>query len=160
MCTTTPSIASTERRTVLVRLIATLQLIIGGVLTFVLGGAAIGPALARRGPTWLRAANLDAVHDGELLPVTLRVARQDGYTTIVDRKAIYLVRNGTEISAISSTCTHLGCRTSYDRASGRIVCPCHGGVYDRQGNVLEGPPPAPLPRLVTRIEDGQIFVQV
>ena len=94
--------------------------------------------VARRG---FEPRSLDAVHEGELLPVTIRVARRDGYAQVIDRKAIYLIRNGNRIRAISSTCTHLGCRTSYEKASGRIICPCHGGVYDLQGNVLEGPPP-------------------
>ena len=61
---------------------------------------------------------------------------------------------------MQSTCTHLGCRTSYDREKKLILCPCHGGVYDRQGHVLSGPPPAPLPTLPTRIEGGQVLVQV
>jgi Rieske Fe-S protein len=29
-----------------------------------------------------------------------------------------------------------------------------------QGNVLDGPPPAPLPALTTKIEDGHVLVQV
>ena len=64
------------------------------------------------------------------------------------------------IYALSTTCTHLGCRTSYDRRAKRIVCPCHGGVFDVQGNVVAGPPPVPLPTLTTRIEDGNVMVQV
>ena len=95
------------------------------------------------------------------MPVTLRITRQDGYSQVVDRTVVYLVRTGEhDVRALHSTCTHLGCRTSYDRRSKRILCPCHGGVFDVQGNVIGGPPPAPLPSLTTRIEDGQVMVQV
>jgi Rieske Fe-S protein len=74
---------------------------------------------------------------------------------------VYLVRTGDQnVRALQSTCTHLGCRTSYDRKSKLILCPCHGGVFDVEGHVVSGPPPAPLPTLSTRIEDGQVLVQV
>jgi Rieske Fe-S protein len=33
-------------------------------------------------------------------------------------------------------------------------------VFDVEGHVVSGPPPAPLPTLSTRIEDGQVLVQV
>jgi cytochrome b6-f complex iron-sulfur subunit len=41
-----------------------------------------------------------------------------------------------------------------------LRCPCHGGVYDHLGVVKSGPPPAPLPRLATKIDNDQILVQV
>ena len=95
------------------------------------------------------------------MPVTLRVTRQDGYSQVVDRTVVYLVRTGEQdVRAMQSTCTHLGCRTAYDRKSKRILCPCHGGVFDSQGNVVDGPPPAPLPTLTTRVENGHVLVQV
>jgi Rieske Fe-S protein len=92
--------------------------------------------------------------------VTLRVGRQDGFTEVVDRTVIYLVRSRGQVRALHSTCTHLGCRTTYDRQSRTIKCPCHGGVYDIQGQVIAGPPPAALPELTTRIEDGHVMVQI
>lgn len=149
------------RRNFLVRAISTIHAAMGTTLAFVLGGAVLAPSFEKRDASWLRAGALDALRDNEPTAVTLRVARRDGYAQVVDRTVIYLVRVGEqEVRALQSTCTHLGCRTSYDRESRRILCPCHGGVYDVQGNVLEGPPPSPLPTLTTRIEDGNVLVQV
>ena len=34
----------------------------------------------------------------------------------------------------------------------RFICPCHGGVYDFQGEVAGGPPVRPLDRFYTRVE--------
>jgi Rieske Fe-S protein len=133
----------------------------GATLTFILGGAILAPSFARRADSWLRAAPIDSVAGDEPLSVTLRIARQDGFTQVIDRVVVYLVKTGdNQVRAMSSTCTHLGCRTSYDRDSKRILCPCHGGVYDMQGNVISGPPPAGLATLPTRVEDGQVLVQV
>lgn len=155
-----PTPISLGRRNFFVRVITGIHAVMGAGLAFILGGAVLAPSFRRRDESWLHAAALDAVRENEPLAVTLRVARQDGYSQVVDRKVIYLVRQGSEVRAMQSTCTHLGCRTSYDKPNKRIICPCHGGVYDLQGNVLEGPPPAPLPSIATRVEGDQVLVQV
>jgi Rieske Fe-S protein len=156
-----PSSGTLGRRTFVVRVILAIQASIGATLAFILGATALTPSFTRREPTWLRAAALDSLPDDRPLAVTLGVMRQDGYSQVVERTVVYLVRSGEqEVRALQSTCTHLGCRTAYDRKSKRILCPCHGGVFDTQGNVLEGPPPAPLPSLITRVENGHVLVQV
>ena len=49
----------------------------------------------------------------------------------------------------------------HEDAEAKVLrCPCHGGVYDTTGAVTAGPPPRPLARLMTRIEDGQVQVQL
>jgi menaquinol-cytochrome c reductase iron-sulfur subunit len=58
--------------------------------------------------------------------------------------------------AISTRCAHLGCPVRYIQASGKFVCPCHGGVYDFQGKVEGGPPVRPLDRFYTRVRAGQV----
>lgn len=156
-----PTPSNIGRRNFLVRAIVAIQATIGAVVAFLLGATTLAPSFSRRDETWLLAAALDALPDNQPVPVTLRVTRQDGYSQVVDRTVIYLVRTGDQdVRALQSTCTHLGCRTSYDRRAKRIVCPCHGGVFDVQGNVVAGPPPEPLPTLTTRIEDGNVMVQV
>src|ERR671925_710571 len=150
-----------DRRSFLVRTMVAIHGAIGATLAFILGGSALAPAFTRRSDTWLRATALDNLPEGEPLPVTLRVARQDGFTQVVDRTVVYLMKTGdNQVRAMHSTCTHLGCRTSYDRETKQILCPCHGGVYDLNGAVVAGPPPSPLPQLNARIEDGNVFVQV
>lgn len=60
------------------------------------------------------------------------------------------------IRAFSAVCTHAGCTVGYE--SGTIVCPCHGGEYSAEtGEVIAGPPPAPLePRKVLEA-NGKIY---
>jgi Rieske Fe-S protein len=60
--------------------------------------------------------------------------------------------------AISTRCAHLGCPVRYVHASEKFICPCHGGVYNKQGGVDGGPPVRPLDRFYTKEEGGRVFV--
>jgi Rieske Fe-S protein len=148
------------RRRFLGGVIATVQSVIGATLGVILGGSILSPGLARRREDWLTAGNLSDLVDNEPTAVTVRVARADGYSQVVDRRVVFLVRNGDAVTALSSTCTHLGCRVSWNVTSQELRCPCHGGVFDRTGAVKSGPPPAPLASYATRVDDGRVLVQV
>lgn len=149
------------RRRFLGGVITTIHTAIGGALAFILGGAVVSPGLTRREERWLPAGSLDDLATNEPKPVMLRVARQDGYTQIIDRRTVFLVKTGdSQVTALDSTCTHLGCRVSWDAESKELRCPCHGGVYDATGAVKAGPPPAPLTALATRVDGNKVLVQV
>ena len=152
---------SLGRRSFVVRAIVAIHAVIGATLAFIVGGTTLAPSFTRRDTSWLRAATLDSLPENQPVAVTLRVMRQDGYSQVVDRKLVYVVRTGEQdVRVLQSTCTHLGCQTSYDRREKKILCPCHGGVFDMQGNVVDGPPPTPLPQLTAKIENGEVMVQV
>lgn len=61
-----------------------------------------------------------------------------------------LVRTGVDdYVAYSQKCTHLSCAVFYSAEHNRLECPCHQGYFSiRDGSVLQGPPPRPLPRVV------------
>ena len=134
---------------------------ISGAIGTVLGGAVLSPAFAKRKDNWVPAAKVPDLQTNVPTPVTLRVTRQDGYYEAVDQQVVYLIKTASgEVRALASTCTHLGCRTSYDPATKQIKCPCHGGVFTPEGRVVGGPPPKPLAELTTRIDGGRVLVQV
>jgi menaquinol-cytochrome c reductase iron-sulfur subunit len=149
------------RRRFLARIITTIHAAIATSLGVVLGGTVLSPLFGKQEENWLPAGTLATLPEHDPLPVTLRVAREDGYNQVIARKNIFLVRTGESgVIAIDSTCTHLGCGVRWDADEQLIKCPCHGGVYDRMGIVQSGPPPAPLARLTTKVEGDQILVQV
>lgn len=63
-----------------------------------------------------------------------------------------------ELYALNLRCTHAGCNVRWRENDGDFSCPCHGGRFDRDGQVLKGPPKAPLVRLEIRVEDGSVIV--
>lgn len=51
-----------------------------------------------------------------------------------------------ELFAVSSTCTHLGCKVHWNSVETSWDCPCHGSRFRPDGTVIEGPALAPLAR--------------
>jgi Rieske Fe-S protein len=61
--------------------------------------------------------------------------------------------------ALSPICTHLGC--TVEMSGQRLICPCHGSTYDREGKVLQGPAERPLRQFPSRVmPDGLLVIDV
>ncbi len=88
----------------------------------------------------------DAIEEGEVMLVE------------VNGEELALVKAGGKIIALSTTCTHLGCRVVFRKAEKIFFCPCHRGKFDLTGKVLEGPPPLPLRRKHVKVEEGVVFM--
>lgn len=74
------------------------------------------------------------------------------------RELGYIVRDGGDFYALSSRCTHAGCRV---RKKGEtFACPCHGGLFSIQGKPLKGPPTRPLQRFEARMTNGTVEVRL
>jgi len=78
--------------------------------------------------------------------------------TTLGESPIIVLNVGGEVRAFEATCTHEGCPLGWNAQQRLIRCPCHGGAYDVMGRVVEGPPPAPLPRLGAEVGGGMIYV--
>ena len=63
-----------------------------------------------------------------------------------------------ELQAFNAVCTHLDCTVQYKTDTSQIWCACHNGYYDLAGNVVSGPPPRPLERLVVNQRGEDIVV--
>ena len=60
--------------------------------------------------------------------------------------------------ALSRVCTHLGCLVEFQKGADILLCPCHAGKFDLEGNVISGPPPQPLPRLALKVEGNSLVI--
>jgi cytochrome b6-f complex iron-sulfur subunit len=78
-----------------------------------------------------------------------------------ERQPFWLIRNSSEeLIALSATCTHLRCILQWEKDTGRLVCPCHAGAFDLNGNVVAGPPPRPLESLRVDTRGGIVYVNL
>ena len=73
--------------------------------------------------------------------------------TLDPRFGIFVVRLQEGFFALSAVCTHLGCLSIWKPETGVIACPCHGSTFQRDGSVIAGPAPRPLPWLKMWIND-------
>jgi rieske iron-sulfur protein len=65
------------------------------------------------------------------------------------------------VLAFSAICPHAACLvTGWVQNTARLRCPCHGSEYDptREGAVVAGPSPLPLPVLPVHLDAGIITV--
>jgi nitrite reductase/ring-hydroxylating ferredoxin subunit len=98
-----------------------------------------------------------AVTDAGEIPV--RGVKLFAYPTPHDH--CILIRTGEdEYVAYSQKCTHLSCAVYFSAKEDRLECPCHQGFFSvRDGSVLQGPPPRPLPQ-ITLERDGARLLAV
>jgi hypothetical protein len=83
-----------HRRQFFARVVKTIQAVIGGTLGVVLGGSIVSPSLARREERWLPGASLSGLAENAPTPIALRVVREDGYSQIIERRVVFLVKTG------------------------------------------------------------------
>ena len=63
-----------------------------------------------------------------------------------------------EYVAYSQKCTHLSCAVYYSPKSDQLECPCHQGFFSiKDGSVLQGPPPRPLPQITLERDGAKLF---
>ena len=126
-----------------------------------LAGFFISPARkAAKNDDWISIAKLSELLDSRPTKVTYQYPRKDGWTTVSTRKMAFIVQNSDDtLVVLSNRCTHLGCGVDWDGTANLFKCPCHGGVFDALGRVVEGPPPRPLAQHTFKVEDGTIFIR-
>jgi Rieske Fe-S protein len=137
---------------------------ITGAITVVSGVAlarfAVGQSFRKEKVKWIEVELDDS---GESNPnfsrVVLEYEKKDGWLATSAKSLAYIKRvKDDEVIAISAGCTHLGCIVTWDEDQKIFKCPCHDGRYDAEGRVIAGPPPKPLRRHKTKIEDGRILL--
>jgi Rieske Fe-S protein len=131
-------------------------------------GFALGPLFEETEPErWQDVGPEDDFNKSTYVPKVMSIAPEvgdAGKTTVYvrqynpSRDKHVKGQDALPFVAISTRCAHLGCPVRYIQASGKFVCPCHGGVYGYQGEVIGGPPVRPLDRFYTKVEAGRVLV--
>jgi menaquinol-cytochrome c reductase iron-sulfur subunit len=107
---------------------------------------------------WVKTVRLDSLPEREPRKVAIVADQKDAWTLTkgVELGAVWLVKSGGKILALSTTCPHLGC--SVNVAPDGFGCPCHTSTFDRAGHRVGGPSPRDMDSLETRVEDGFVLV--
>lgn len=119
-----------------------------------------GPALKKdQEQNWIQLGAVSKIPLGEPTLFKFKVQTQVGWIVDEQEISVYiLTADGREFIALSNICTHLGCRVRWIAAQQEFTCPCHNAAFDKEGDILSGPPPRPLDRYQVKVEDGQLFI--
>jgi Rieske Fe-S protein len=80
-----------------------------------------------------------------------------GSRTLLAEVPAVLIHNENGFSALSLTCTHLGCTVEQNKEE--FVCPCHGSHFNLDGTLLHGPAAQPLASLrIETTEDENLIL--
>lgn len=150
-----------ERRNLLIRLLAAG----GGLLSLLLGLPAVLHLLTpartgRREQGWRSLGSVEDFPPDQVVKATVPVQRGD-WARSLQAKAVYVWRrNEHELIVYSRNCTDLSCPVTYDPGSECFFCPCHGGIFNKEGTPLAGPPSVPLYRYENRVNDGIVEINL
>ncbi|HEY4717050.1 MAG TPA: Rieske (2Fe-2S) protein [bacterium] len=79
-------------------------------------------------------------------------------TVLYKNVPVLVINTRAGMAAISGVCTHLGCYLVWDYLKQQVACPCHLASFNTKGEVLSGPPPAPLSRYNVEVVNGKIYL--
>ena len=122
--------------------------------------ALLAPLLEKTPEVWRKVAGLDDFAVGAVKLVTFENADPEAWAGITARSAAWLRRDSASVfTAFSANCTHLGCPVRWEDGAQLFMCPCHGGVYYKDGTVASGPPPKALVQYQVRINKQQVEIR-
>jgi quinol---cytochrome c reductase iron-sulfur subunit, bacillus type len=141
--------------------------VVGGIIGVVLGIPAIGyfiaPALRKdKAGAPVAIGKLEDIPVGQFHQFSFTITRVNGWERTATNYGGYLLRRSEspdDILVLSSRCTHLSCTVNWHQDEQVFICPCHDAKFGPNGQVLAGPPPAPLAHFDYSVDaDGVISI--
>lgn len=141
-----------------------------GLLSIIGGSFGITSALylfrtpKQKGSGWADAGDVSALKVGIPQKITFERTRTDGWKISNQKDSAWILKAAdSTVVAFSPLCTHLGCAYRWQSGAvrsqdGTFVCPCHGSMFSRNGDVITGPANRPLDRFQLRREGTRLWL--
>lgn len=105
---------------------------------------------------------LENIPIGKFHPFSFTITKVNGWERTASNYGGYILRkseNPHDILILSSRCTHLSCTVNWNEDAQAFICPCHDAKFDKDGKVLDGPPPEPLNHFEYSVDaDGVLII--
>lgn len=106
---------------------------------------------------------LDGSFGGKIKIGLASLFSEPGSITHVNDARVYIshVKDEEEegLLALWQRCPHLGCTVPWNEEEQKFRCPCHGSVYNKKGEVLDGPAPRPMDLFPVEYNDkGELLI--
>ncbi len=136
----------------------------GGLASAIVGlpivGFLLAPLIRKQPPVWRDVGPLSKFEVGHTQKVTFEDSSAIAWGGSDSETAAWLRRvDERTFVAFAVDCTHLGCPVRWEADAQLFMCPCHGGVYNQNGEVAAGPPPHALQQFPVRILNNGVQVE-
>ncbi len=150
-----------DRRTLFTAVLGACGAVLSAVIAVPTLIAALSPDWRPRPEElWQSVGPIEEFPLDRVVPAKVSLERGD-WADALEVKAVYVWRKAEqEFVVFSRNCTDLSCPVVFDSGSQCFFCPCHGGIFGRDGSPMAGPPQVPLYRFANRIRDGVLEIDL
>lgn len=152
-----------SRRQMFVKIGALLNGLAVVVLATPVLGYLLAPVLRGEGGKyhkWIDLGELDEFPEGQTRLAKYKNPISNTWDGETDNIPCWVRRvEGEKFQVFAINCAHLGCPVRWFPQSGLFMCPCHGGVYYRDGSRASGPPPRGLFEYQYKVEGGHLMIE-
>lgn len=149
-----------NRRSFLVKMLIGLSALVAAAVSIPVISALIEPLTRKKDRVWRTVGRLGDFTIGNTVLVKFTNADPLPWSGVTDQTASWLRRvSQGEFIAFSVNCAHLGCPVRWVADAEIFLCPCHGGVYNKDGSLAAGPPPHGLDQYPVRIEGDEVQIR-
>lgn len=151
-----------ERRTMMKWMVRAIGLAAAAMIGIPALVASFSPAwMSRpRKKVWRSIGFLEEFPVGEMRKIIVALP-EEKWGNALREKAVYAWRpSAGEMVVYSRNCTDLGCPLTFDPGSQCFFCPCHGGIFDKNGERLAGPPSRPMYRFAVRSDNDEVEIDL
>lgn len=119
----------------------------------------LSPSWRRKQEGWVEIGPVSQIPKGRPTKIDFLQRKKDAWMTIEGKSSAWVVTSdGNTFDIFDPRCTHLGCPYNWSEEKQKFLCPCHNAVFDLSGKVLAGPPPRPLDRYRSKVENGLLYI--
>jgi menaquinol-cytochrome c reductase iron-sulfur subunit len=151
----------TTRRQLLSRALAGVGFGIASIVGIPSLIAAFSPVIVGRArERWRSVGSVDQFDVASVRRGTVRIYEGDWPRTVREKGVYVWRRSADEFVVFSRNCTDLSCPVTWDAGSEWFYCPCHGGIFSREGERMAGPPRRSLFRYTHRIRENVLEIDL
>ena len=148
-----------NRRNFIIKLLSAFGALLGAAITVPIIGAMVAPIYRRKSHDWRSVGKVNYFIIGQTVLVKFKNTSPLPWSGVTSQTASWLRRvSRDKFIAFSVNCAHLGCPVRWIPDAQLFLCPCHGGVYNKDGSYAAGPPPKGLSRYPVRIRNNEVEI--
>ncbi len=149
-----------SRRRFLTRVIFGLSGLAGAVVSIPILAYLLSPLISPAKNVWRDLGPVDNYKVGSTVQAAIQEPSPLPWAGQTAQTAVWVRRTGqASFIVFAVNCTHLGCPVRWLPEADLFMCPCHGGVYYKDGKNAAGPPPRALFRYDVRVRNGDVEIQ-